>query len=109
MSLKNAFKFIINKAGFPAVFTKLDDESEREYFIDIAKSNRDRKRDTVEQVTYSGNEFVVDIDDLRAVDYPLPVEVGDQIRSDFFGTDSITHVNPQIVMGELIGYRITVG
>ena len=65
--------------------------------------------DALEETTYQGNEFVVTVDDLEAVSYPLPPRRGDQIENADFGTNSVTEVVPQVTLGEVIGYRLRVG
>ena len=105
--LKAGFKFIIQQAGFEV--TLISNLNGSSYTVRMAKANRDRKLDALEETTYQGNEFVVTVDDLEAVSYPLPPRRGDQIENADFGTNSVTEVVPQVTLGEVIGYRLRVG
>jgi len=103
MSLKNAFNFIILNQGHDCTLEKYD--ASLSITIKMAKSNRYRKLNFLDDTTHQGNEFVVSKDELDKLGFGEPIR-GDRIGSPLIGQQSVTAVEPQIVFGSTIGYRL---
>lgn len=103
MSLENAFNLVISMQGHECTITNVDKSSTAT--IKMAKSNMDRKLEFLEDSDYKGHEFVVAKKDLDAALYPTPKR-GDKIVSTIIGTQYVSLVLEQIVMGVVIGYRL---
>ena len=102
MSLKAAFKFIIDKQGRPVTL----DRNGTTYSVVMAPSNYGRNLSLPEEIVSEGLEFVVSKDSLDAESVPLPLRRGDTIVDADMGANTITEVKEMFALGELIGYRV---
>jgi len=103
MLLENGFNFIIRMQGHECTISNVEKTSTAT--VKMAKANRDRKLEFIEDSSYDGHELVVSKKDLDKATYPAP-KVGDKIVSTILGTNFVTEIVEQITMGRIIGYRL---
>lgn len=110
MSLSDAYDFIVTKtAGFDATLSKVDENVS--VTVKMARANRNRKLEGIENTSFIGTEYRVSKKELDRVSYGIP-QVGDRIDVTMSGlqrNDSVTEVIEQIFMGNVIGYVLRVG
>jgi hypothetical protein len=106
MSLKAAFKFVINLQGHEVRLQRTKDGLD--VTIKMAPSNYFRFTETVEELNVKGNEYVISKDDLDTLSFPKPRR-GDTIIDNDSGVLTIKRVVEMRSLGELLGYRVRTG
>lgn len=101
--LRNAYNLIIHFRGRVVTLRKKDGSIEES--IKIAESNYFRNLRTFEESSYEGFEFVITKTSLDAISFGTPKK-GDRIVDDLGGTNTISYVKPDIVFGEILGFRV---
>jgi hypothetical protein len=72
-----------------------------------ASSNYSRILNGPGETVIYGREFVITRDDLKKVNFPLPLKRGDRLQDEEFGIKVISEVEEMIGLGgEILGYRI---
>lgn len=75
--------------------------------IRIAPSNYFRHFDTLEEIPITGNEFVLDKEQLTGTGFESTgPKRGDVLVSAIYGTLMLEEIKPLIIFGNLVGYRI---
>lgn len=106
MSLADAFSLIINLQSEVCQVRDYDGTVYAD--VKIAKANLDRKLQGIEDSTFDGYEFVVTKKEADRVGW-TDLRLGARITTPTMGTNSITKITPQIVLGTLVGYRLRTG
>ena len=103
MSLKSAFKTIINLQGRDMVFTRRATGGDTVETISAAPSNYFRYLNLPEEISLETIEIVVAKDDMGALVKP---KRGDRVEDSEYGKLTVDAVIEMAVMGEVIGYRV---
>lgn len=106
MSLADAFGLIIKLQSEVCQVRAADGTAYAD--VIIAKANMNRKLQGIEDSTFDGYEFVFTKTEADRVGW-TEIRVGDRITTPTMGRNSITKIIPQIVLGNLIGYRVWTG
>lgn len=100
-----AFKFVLRLQEQDAVISRRGEIADTN--IKIAPSNYFRDYDSVEEVPITGNEFVMDLDQLVGTGFEATgPKRGDTLVSSIYGTHTIEEIRPLSILGRLVGYRI---
>lgn len=73
--------------------------------IEATISSYKRNLATIEEMTITGYEFVIYASQLNGTSYDPPKK-GDILSDPKFGELSISEVEPQVILGEIAGYRV---
>ena len=101
MNLKNAYNYIISLSG--RSMTLYNKDESKNISLKVARSNYFRNFQGFEETVYEGYEYVISIDSLSEFGTP---ERGDYFVDEALGNLTIDTIKPDIILGEIVGYRI---